>query len=62
MGYSSPEALIVMSTRPSELSISRGDRPMLRMRDGGIVTPAKSVLLEALKRVFVRSLEILGKQ
>src|SRR5207249_8525450 len=46
MGYSSPEALIVMSTRPGELSISRGDRPVLRMRDGGIVTAAQSVLLK----------------
>jgi hypothetical protein len=46
MGHSSPEALVVMSTRPGELSISRGDRPVLRMHDGGIVTVAKSVLLE----------------
>jgi hypothetical protein len=45
-GYSSPEAPIVMSTRPGELSISRGDRPVLRMQDGGIVTPAQSVLLQ----------------
>jgi hypothetical protein len=46
MGHSSPEALVVMSTRPGELSISRGDRPVLRMRDGGIVTAAQSVLLD----------------
>jgi len=46
MGHSSPEALVVMSSRPGELSISRGDRPVIRMRDGGIVTAAKSVLLE----------------
>jgi hypothetical protein len=46
MGQSSPEALVVMSTRPGELSISRGDRPVLRMRDGGIVTAAQSVLLQ----------------
>jgi hypothetical protein len=45
MGHSSPEALVVMSTRPGELSISRGDRPVLRLRDGGIVTAAQSVLL-----------------
>lgn len=45
MGQSSPDALVVMSTRPGELSISRGDRPLLRMRDGGIVTAAQSVLL-----------------
>lgn len=46
MGQSSPEALIVMSTRPGELSISRGDRPVVRMRDGGIVTAAHSVLMK----------------
>jgi hypothetical protein len=46
MGQSSPEALVVMSTRPGELSISRGDRPVLRMQDGEIVTPAQSVLLK----------------
>jgi hypothetical protein len=46
MGYSSPDALIVMSSRPGELSISRGDRPVLRMRDGKIVTAAQSVLLK----------------
>ena len=34
------------STRPGELSISRGDRPVIRMRDGGIVTAAQSVLLK----------------
>lgn len=46
MGHSSPEALVVMSTRPGELSISRGDRLVLRMRDGEIVTAAQSVLLK----------------
>lgn len=46
MGNSSPDALVVTSTRPGELSISRGDRPVLRMHDGGIVTPAQSVLLK----------------
>jgi hypothetical protein len=45
MGYSSPEALIVASRHPGELSISRGDRPVLRLRGGGIVTPTESVLL-----------------
>jgi hypothetical protein len=44
MGHSSPEALVIMSTRPGELSISRGDRPVLRLRDGRIVTPTESVL------------------
>lgn len=63
MGNSSPDALIVMSTRPDELSISRGDRPVLRMRDGRIVTAARSVLLEgpvaeffdAASGVFIRN-------
>ena len=63
MGQSSPEALVVMSTRPGELSISRGDRPVLRMRDGKIVTAAQSVLREgpfaeffdAATGVFIRN-------
>jgi hypothetical protein len=45
MGHSSPDALIVASNHPGELSISRGDRPMLRLRGGRIVTPTESVLL-----------------
>jgi hypothetical protein len=45
MGHSSPEALIVASSRPGELSISRADRPVLRLRGGRIVTPTESVLL-----------------
>jgi hypothetical protein len=45
MGYASPEAPIVTSTRPGELSISRGDRPVVRLRGGRIVTPTESVLL-----------------
>lgn len=61
-GYASPDALIVTSTRPGELSISRGDRPVLRMRDGGIVTPAQDILLkgpvaeffDAACEVFIR--------
>jgi hypothetical protein len=63
MGNSSPDALIVMSTRPGELSISRGDGPVLRMRDGRIVTAARSVLLEgpvaeffdAASEIFIRN-------
>jgi hypothetical protein len=43
MGRSPPEALIVASTRPGELSISRGSRPALRLRDGKIVSPTESV-------------------
>jgi DNA integrity scanning protein DisA with diadenylate cyclase activity len=45
MGHSSPETLIVASRHPGELSISRGDRPVLRLRGGRIVTPTESVLL-----------------
>lgn len=45
MGHSSPEAIIVASRQPGELSISRGDRPVLRLRGGRIVTPTESVLL-----------------
>jgi len=44
MGHASPEALIVASTRPGELNISRGDRPVVRLRGGRIVTPTDSVL------------------
>lgn len=46
MGQSSPDALVIVSTAPGELIISRGDSPVLRMRDGGIVTAAESVLLQ----------------
>lgn len=52
MGNASPETLVVMSTRPDELSISRGDRPVLRMRDGGIVAAAQSVLLKGQSLSF----------
>ncbi len=63
IGQSSPDHLIVMSTRPGELSISRGDIPVLRVRDGAIVTPAQSVLLkgpvgeffDAASNVFIRN-------
>ncbi len=60
MGQSSPEALVVMSTRPGELSISRGDRPALRMRDGKIVTAAQSVLREGpFAEFFVAATRVL---
>jgi hypothetical protein len=63
MGNSSPDALIVLSTRPGELSISRGDRPVLQLRDGEIVSAAQRVLLEgpvaeffyAASNVFIRN-------
>ena len=44
MGHSSPEALIVSSSRPGELNISRGDRPVIRLRGGRIVAATDSVL------------------
>jgi hypothetical protein len=43
-GTASPEALVVAATRPSELSISRGDHPVIRLRGGEIVSPTQSVL------------------
>jgi len=63
MGHSSPDALVVMSTRPGELSISHGDRPVIRMRDGEIVAAAQSVLLkgpvaeffDAAWEIFIRN-------
>jgi len=43
-GTSSPDALVVVSTRPGELSICRGDRPVIRLRGGQVVSPLRSVL------------------
>jgi hypothetical protein len=43
-GVASPEVLVVSSTRPGELLIARGDRPVLRLRGGKIETPADRVL------------------
>jgi hypothetical protein len=43
-GPASPEALVVTSTRPGELSISRGDHPVIRLRGGEVVSPTQSVL------------------
>jgi hypothetical protein len=43
-GTASPEALVVTSTRPGELSISRGDHPVIRLRGGQVVSPTQSVL------------------
>jgi hypothetical protein len=59
MGHSSPEALIVASSRPGELSISRADRPVLRLRGGRIVTPTDSVLLRGpVAEFFAPSAEV----
>jgi hypothetical protein len=43
-GTTSPQALVVASTRPGELNISRGDHPVIRLRGGEIVSPTQSVL------------------
>ena len=51
-GYGSPEALIVSSSRPGELYLSRSDRPVARLRDGKIVSPTDSVLMGGPVRDF----------
>ena len=43
-GVSSPQALVVVSTKPGELSLCRGDRPVVRLRAGQVVSPLRSVL------------------
>jgi hypothetical protein len=43
-GVASPEVLVVSSTRPGELLVARGDRPVLRLRGGKIETPAERLL------------------
>lgn len=43
-GVASPQALIVASTRPGELIISRSDHPVLRLRGGEVVSPTQSAL------------------
>ncbi len=53
-GAASPEALVVASTRPGELSISRGDHPVIRLRGGEIVSPTRSVLLHGPVARFFR--------
>jgi hypothetical protein len=45
-GTASPEALMVVSSRPGELSICRGDRPAIRLRGGQVVRPLRSVLYQ----------------
>jgi len=43
-GTASPHALVVGSTQPGELIISRGDHPVIRLRGGEVVSPLRSVL------------------
>lgn len=45
-GTSSPDTLVVVSTRPGELSICRGDRPVIRLSGGQVVSPLRSVLYQ----------------
>lgn len=45
-GTSSPDALVVVSTRPGDLSICRADRPVIRLRGGQVVSPLRSVLYQ----------------
>lgn len=44
MAAGAPHALVVGSTRPGELIIARGHRPVLRLRAGKVVSPARGVL------------------
>jgi len=58
MGTSSPEALVVSSTRPGELIISRADHPVLRLRGGKIESPAERVVFRGpVARFFVNASE-----
>ena len=55
-GTSSPQALIVASTQPGELSISRGGHPVIRLRGGEIVSPTRSVLFSGpIGRFFLNA-------
>ena len=55
-GTASPDALVVASTRPGELSISRGDRPVIRLRGREVVSPLRSVLLRGpVARFFLNA-------
>jgi hypothetical protein len=55
-GPTSPDALVVTSTRPGELSISRGDHPVIRLRGGEIVSPTQSVLFHGpVARFFLNA-------
>jgi hypothetical protein len=55
-GTASPDALVVASTRPGELSISRGDHPVIRLRGGEVVSPTQSVLFRGpVARFFLNA-------
>jgi hypothetical protein len=55
-GTASPQALVVTATRPGELSISRGDHPVIRLRGGEVVSPTPSVLFRGpIARFFLNA-------
>jgi len=55
-GTASPDALVVASTRHGELSISRGDHPLIRLRGGEVLSPLGSVLLRGpVARFFLNA-------
>ena len=55
-GTASPDALVVASTQPGELSISRGDHPVIRLRGGDVVSPTPSVLFRGpVARFFLNA-------
>ncbi len=59
-GTSSPDALVVVSNRPGELSICRGDRPVIRLRGGQVVSPLRSVLYQGpVAAFFIRATDSL---
>ena len=45
MGHGLPDALIIAVTKPGQLTISRGSRPVIRLLDGGLAVPAGNVFL-----------------
>jgi len=62
-GIMSPEALVVASTGPGELTISRGDHPVIRLRGGEVVTPTRSVLFTGpVAQFFVKASEELIRE
>jgi hypothetical protein len=62
-GIASPQALIVASTRPGELSVSRSDHPIIRLRGGEVVNPTRSVLFHGpIARFFLSATDELIRE
>jgi hypothetical protein len=62
-GTVSPDVLVVASTRPGELSISRGDHPVARLRGGELVSPTGSVLFRGpVARFFLNTSDVLIRE